>query len=115
MLCWVCPECGGECSPAVRECPACAGAAVISPAAASPAYRKPTVTQEVLALVQNLQPAPRKPLPFANGLASGNGHSASTATLELPEPLVESTAFAPPPPEAPVKKAPIEKATPPAE
>jgi hypothetical protein len=108
---------------------------VISPAAASPAYRKPTVTQEVLALVQNLQPEPRMPLPVANGLASGNGHSASTATLELPEPLVvekpseppkeaieslvrplvESTALASPPPEAPVKKAPIEKATPPAE
>jgi hypothetical protein len=75
------------------------------------------------------------PLPVANGLASGNGHSASTATLEVPEPLVEekpaeppkeaieslvrplieSTALAPPPPEAPVKSAPIEKApTPPA-
>jgi hypothetical protein len=108
---------------------------VISPAAASPAYLKPTVTQEVLALGQNLQPAPRLPLPVANGLASGNGHSASTATLDLPEPLVEekpaeppheaieslvrplieSTALAPPPPEAPVKKAPIEKAIPPAE
>jgi hypothetical protein len=75
------------------------------------------------------------PLPVANGLASGNGHPASTATLELPQalveekpaeplkeaieslvrPLIESTALAPPPPEAPAKEAPIEKATPLAE
>src|SRR5690348_14310798 len=89
MLYWICPECGGECSPAVRECPACAGAVVTSPAAASPAPRKLAVTEEVLALVQNLQPAPQLPLPKLNGLASGNGHSASTATLELPEPLVQ--------------------------
>jgi hypothetical protein len=99
---------------------------VISPAAASPAYRKPAVTEEVLALVQNLQPASRLPLPKLNGLASGNGHSVSTAILELPDPpkeavetlvrpLVESTAFVPPPPETPVEKTPIEKATPPAE
>lgn len=130
MLYWICPECGGECSPAVRECPACAGAVVTSPAAASPAPRKLAVTEEVLALVQNLQPAPSMPLPGLNGLASGNGHSASTAILELPDPpkeaieslvrpLVESTALAapalsPPPPEAPVKNAPIEMATPPA-
>jgi hypothetical protein len=121
MLYWICPECGGECSPAVRECPACAGPAVTSPASASPAYRKPAVTQEVLALVQNLQSAPSLPLPKLNGLAAGNGHSASTAILELPDPpreaieslvrpLVESTALAPPPPETPVEKAPIEKA-----
>src|SRR5216684_920416 len=126
MLYWICPECGGECSPAVRECPACAGATVTSPASASSAYRKPEITKEVLALVQNLQPAPRLPLPKLNGLASGNGHSASTAILELPDPpkeaietlvppLVESTALAPPPPEPPVEKAPIEKAIPPAQ
>src|SRR5579864_1617410 len=131
MLYWICPECGGECSPAVRECPACAGAAVISPAAASPAFRKPSVTEEVLALVKNTQPTPRMPPATVNGLASGNGHAASTATLELPEPLVEekpseppkeaieslvrplieSTALAPPP-EAPVKNALPEKVTP---
>jgi hypothetical protein len=99
---------------------------VTSPAAASPAPRKLAVTEEVLALVQNLQPAPRLPLSKLNGLGSGNGHSASTATLELSDPpkeaieslvrpLVESTALAapalaPPPPEASVKNAPIEKA-----
>ena len=108
-----------------------------SAAAASPASRKPTVTQEVLSLVQNLQPAPAPhiALPKLNGLASGNGHSASTAILELPEPLVEEkpseapqetieslvrplvefTALAPPPAEALVKKEPIDKAIPPAE
>jgi len=30
MLYWICPECGGECSPAIRECPACAGPPAIS-------------------------------------------------------------------------------------
>jgi hypothetical protein len=99
---------------------------VTSPAAASPAPRKLAVTDEVLAQVQNLQPAP---LPKLNGLASGNGHSTSTAILELPDPpqeaieslvrpLIESTALAPsalapPPPEEPTKTAPVEKAVPP--
>ena len=23
MLYWICPECGHECSPAIRECPTC--------------------------------------------------------------------------------------------
>jgi len=98
MLYWICPECGGECSPAVRECPACAGDSVISPASAGPVYRKPAVTEEVLALVHNLQPdahasfesEPVLPvLPPANtptnGLSSGNGYSSPIATLDLPE------------------------------
>src|ERR1700676_2388133 len=107
MLYWICPECGGECSPAIRECPACAGAPAISPASASPVHRKPAVTEEVLALVQNLQPAAPRPLfPIAavpppagigiNGLAKGNGHAAQTATLELPESPVQEEAAAPP-------------------
>src|ERR1700730_11748787 len=133
MLYWICPECGGECSPAVRECPACAGIPAISPASANPVHRNPPATEEVLALVQSLQSAPHTPLSSpglpspahsaTNNLTSGNGHAAKTATLELPEapsdeaasfprkeaieslvrPLIESTTSAPPA-EAPITK-----------
>ena len=127
MLYWICPECGGECSPAIRECPACAGTRAISPASVGPAHRKPAVTEQVLALVQQLQPTPQPP---ARGFSGGNGHSAPTATIELPElplppappvreersippqeaiealvrPLIESTTLAPPPPPEPLAK-----------
>ena len=95
MLYWICPECGGECSPAIRECPACAGTRATSPASAVPVHRKPGVTEEVLALVQSLQPPSPAPFP-TRGLASGNGHSPRTATLELPEPPVQEERSAPP-------------------
>jgi hypothetical protein len=45
MLYWICPECGHECSPAIRECPTC-------------------TTPEILLLAQNLQsaqPSPSRP------------------------------------------------------
>jgi hypothetical protein len=116
MLYWICPECGGECSPAIRECPACAGVPEVSPASAGPVHRKPLATEDVLALVQNLQ-APGPGLGRTSRTISENGHSALTATLELTElaaeeapavpaagaieswvrPLVESTEPAPPP------------------
>jgi len=103
MLYWICPECGGECSPAIRECPACAGSPEISPASASSAYRKPQVTEEVLALAQNLQAFGRTPA-LATRLAADNGHSAQTATLELPVARVE--------PVAPLAVAPVEEKPP---
>ena len=84
MLYWICPECGGECSPAIRECPACAGPPAISPASAGPVNGKALVTEEVLSLAQNLQAAGGTHA-VANGLITDNGHSALTATLELPE------------------------------
>jgi hypothetical protein len=31
MLYWICPECGHECSPAIRECPTCAAAEKAAP------------------------------------------------------------------------------------
>jgi hypothetical protein len=99
MLYWICPECGGECSPAVRECPACAGPPAISPASANPAHRKPEVTEEVLALVQSLQPGVHTHA-VANTMAGENGHSAKTTTLELPEAAVEEEAPSAPPKEA---------------
>ncbi len=30
MLYWICPECGHECSPAIRECPTCTTAEIVS-------------------------------------------------------------------------------------
>jgi hypothetical protein len=130
MLYWICPECGGECSPAIRECPACAGPPTISPASAGPVHGKTLVTEEVLSLSQNLQAAGGTHA-VANGMISDNGHSALTATLELPEmpspqalavdepcapfeeaieslvrPLIESTNLAPPPQPAPEALAP---------
>src|ERR1700733_4865849 len=84
MLYWICPECGGECSPAIRECPVCAGTPEISPASAGPANGQTLVTEEVLSLSRNLQ-ATAGTHTVANGLITDNGHSALTATLELPE------------------------------
>jgi len=95
MLYWICPECGGECSPAIRECPACAGTSAISPASDGPAQRKPLVTEQVLALVESVQAADRTHA-VANGLSSDNGHLAQIATLELPEAATEEAPIVPP-------------------
>jgi len=51
MLCWICPDCGRDCSPAVRECPFCAQQQASSPA-----------TGGVLALVEKLRETPSVPL-----------------------------------------------------
>lgn len=65
MLYWICPECGRDCSPAVRECPVCA-------------QQHALVTEGVLALVQNFQSAPPVPLlaaaPQQILLFAANGH-----------------------------------------
>src|SRR5260370_39555990 len=78
MLHWICPECGRDCSPAVRECPICVSAAQQSPAATE------LVTSDgVLALVQTLQAVPAVPLlaPVA-----ANGHAKATAAVTVEEP-----------------------------
>jgi hypothetical protein len=51
MLYWICPECGHECSPAIRECPTCT-----APPAA-PAVRQAAASQELLSLAKNFQSA----------------------------------------------------------
>ena len=51
MLCWICPDCGRDCSPAVRECPFCTQQQASSPA-----------TSGVLALVEKLRETPHVPL-----------------------------------------------------
>ena len=48
MLYWICPECGHECSPAIRECPTCT---------ALPASKHAAASQELLSLAQNFQSA----------------------------------------------------------
>src|SRR5882724_3877841 len=74
MLCWICPECGRDCSPAVRECPSCA-------------QTEAKVSNGVLSMVEALRAVPQVPLLTAApqqyllfGLTNGgstNGHSAS--------------------------------------
>lgn len=53
MLYWICPECGRECSPAVRECPNCAAASASQP-------------EQILALSENLARL-TSPIPAARG------------------------------------------------
>jgi len=48
MLYWICPECGHECSPAIRECPTCT---------APPAATQAAVSQELLSLAHNFESA----------------------------------------------------------
>ena len=90
MLYWICPECGGECSPAVRECPVCTGSPVSSPASVAPASRKEAVRNDVLALVNNVAPSRPAYEPLAPAAAELylNGHSGHAA-LELLEPPIE--------------------------
>jgi hypothetical protein len=45
MLYWICPECGHECSPAIRECPTCT----------APPESTPNAGQQLLSLAQNFQ------------------------------------------------------------
>lgn len=91
MLYWICPECGHECSPAVRECPTCT-----APPASPGAAPGPTAANgELLSLAQNFQSAPspaRSPMDVAaapgprKAVLSTNGHETSrggnVATIE---------------------------------
>ncbi len=64
MLYWICPECGHECSPAIRECPTCSAAEKAPEQAIDKAPDKPAPApagQNSLSLAQNVQPAPLSP------------------------------------------------------
>src|SRR5581483_8663206 len=108
MLYWICPECGHECSPAIRECPTCTAAEATSPAL-DPARREPDIHPDVLALVENLRQPPAMLLLTAASqpevLASASGSFAETGTVLVAQttaaeeardnvvrPLVESAA-----------------------
>src|ERR1700676_4895449 len=76
MLYWICPECGHECSPTVRECPTCSISDSI-PAGVASVQQDAAVSQGILALVQTFQAAPAVPLLVAasQGTPPTNGHS----------------------------------------
>jgi flagellar basal body-associated protein FliL len=92
MFHWICPECGREIPPAIKECPACDPRAVAQPALE-------THWKEPLELAPVLVAPPREPL--------GNAPAApATATLlQTPWPLSEP---APGPPVSAVQFAPDE-------
>jgi hypothetical protein len=73
MLYWICPECGHECSPAVRECPTCTAstssppAKSTSPEPAAAAFQT-EASNQLLALAHNFEaPAQRPPMAATNG------------------------------------------------
>lgn len=94
MLFWTCPECGRECSPALRQCPACPPPSEPQPLEATPGRTESA--GGILALAHNLETIHALPLlaPVAdqsiqnveNGRAS---YASSTATL------IEETASGP--------------------
>src|ERR1035441_3614731 len=67
MLYWICPECGHECSPAIRECPTCA--------ALEDAPPSEHTSSSILSLAQNFEPRPEP--------ARTNGNSAAVRTAVL--------------------------------
>ena len=106
MLCWICPDCGRDCSPAVRECPSCAqGQTGVTNGASSSVTNGASAstngvlanTNGVLAMLEQLRavpsvpllaPAPQQYLLF--GLTNGelstseltNGHGHSSVAVE---------------------------------
>jgi hypothetical protein len=100
MLYWICPECGHECSPAIRECPTCTAPPVAPPVAmqeaGQPVPQQTAPSQELLSLAQNFQLPPVAALlaaePPRQQHLSANGHevSLSSAAVALEdEPTVE--------------------------
>src|SRR5580704_3326032 len=64
MLYWICPECGHECSPAIRECPTCSAAEKALDKSPEKVPDKPApapAREAILSLAQNVQPAPLSP------------------------------------------------------
>src|ERR1700722_16466158 len=73
MLYWICPECGHECSPAIRECPTCT-ASPESTARNSTVQQRSSPSKELLSLAQNFESS------------SSVGLLAPVAVAELVEP-----------------------------
>jgi hypothetical protein len=112
MLYWICPECGHECSPAIRECPTCTAASSQAPtqkptlataqtpvpneARTSEVQQHIGVSRELLSLAQNFQSVPstgllsaapqRKLLVAAKGSAVAVEEPEQPAAPELREP-----------------------------
>src|SRR5580693_684743 len=88
MLCWICPECGRDCSPAVRECPACAEQGQSQ----AQSQKQSNFTQGVLSMVESLRavpsvpllaPAPEQYLLF--GLTNGHSSAVSQSAVMIEE------------------------------
>jgi len=90
MLFWICPECGRECSPRVRECPACTQTS--ENVAPVPAYAAETmsVTDGILAMAETLQEAhqtaealvPAQVAASSLNGAAANGHPTQLTILD---------------------------------
>src|SRR5271166_1386455 len=86
MLYWICPECGHECSPAIRECPTCTAAEQAPPAPPSA-----QTSADILSLAQNFEPevesAPAAGLlstaSYRSLVSATNGHSAAVSTAAV--------------------------------
>jgi hypothetical protein len=95
MLYWICPECGHECSPAIRECPTCTAAEKAASGAGKTASAEAQASSDILSLAQNFEISPALGVSVASGgaerslIAQTNGHSAvgpaasNTAVLEV--------------------------------
>jgi len=79
MLYWICPECGHECSPAIRECPTCT----------APPKVTANASQDLFALAQNFQSAP------STGLLLAATANATAVAIEEPREPELSTNLAP--------------------
>ena len=76
MLYWICPECGHECSPAIRECPTCTAAEKAAPSVQS--------SSDLLTLAQNFEPAPLlNTASYRNLVSATNGHAAPVAAAVI--------------------------------
>ena len=109
MLYWICPECGYECSPAIRECPTCTAPPVPPPVPKQTARDQAPANrieggQDLLSLAQTFQSSPPVPLlapaPQRQLLpAAANGHeltagAAAVLTAEEPKEPELSKKFA---------------------
>jgi hypothetical protein len=86
MLYWICPECGHECSPAIRECPTCTAAEKTTPSEQSSA--------DILSLAESFPSATSVGLlntaSYRNLTSAAHGHSTSGgAAILVDEDTVE--------------------------
>jgi hypothetical protein len=75
MLYWICPECGHECSPAIRECPTCT-----APPCTAPQEIGANASRDLYSLAQNFQSPP------STGLSTAAASAAAVAIQEPREP-----------------------------
>jgi hypothetical protein len=101
MLYWICPECGHECSPAIRECPTCTAAEKSAPSAETRREVAEHSGADILSLAETFQSPPAvgllSPASYRNLISTVNGHSVPVSAAVL---TAETTIEEPPPAEA---------------